>query len=873
MSPIITERIRGFVPNLPVNGSVKAVEVFLKDGNISLDFGVFEKFIPEQFWGVQRSRSEGRRAHAWFFLREWISAYDQISVEQRRDLVQTFSEIFPSWKAMAQLPDSMAYHDETTAQRVINSTYFLAQYRTEIDELAWTTLEHNVEYDIALLRSDEFYAGENNHGMFQNIALLVAHVLGFATKDDENLAIKRLVAYFDACFTGDGIHKENNPSYHVMGAHYLKLVTLYLRDAENPGQLGHLAQVLELADLYAGFCVTPSGKFPPISDTKLVENTAGQARRFFGEGYFLGAVTGGSTGKLPRDTTFIAEESGYAVFRDGWTADSKYAFFSAAYNDDYHKHSDELSVFVHANGHDILSEAGPNGYQYKDSFTRYAFSSFAHNTLLVDGEGLPRVDGKAELTALEKLGEKVVRGKTLRYEGVEWQRTVDATHWSHDGLLMMKDEIKSDTKHKYTMLWHAGQEMDVVVRGNFVEFFSHTTKEKVGELYVEGSAVSAVRHIRGQTKPHVQGFYFPSMGTNVPASVIEYDVDSQVVSLSWQFRTQNFLLNDRGITPYNRQWKTFYGEKPVRYVLDWAGEGDPDSLLLVFSAVNPINDFTFNYRASLKGFNGAVAYIIDDFGDQGSYYLANGREKAEFRSVQSAIEHIVRSVNVKMDNVYAIGSSKGGAGAIMHGVTAGVRRVFAGGPQYKIGLFTSKPHPNILKYVSGGTTDDDVEWADNAILDILKAGNRATSITLLVGRADGHYKHHAVPFADDARSLGYSVRLLSLPGTVHSELGGVFRQFVMSLCSSTQEDSVVTAHAIAANTKSQELGVVVDAEENWEVLAQLQKDNQNIGKRKRVVDGKVSWKVPEKGVYRVRLYVDRQDGAGRRGFGTAAQRV
>ncbi|MFQ8600385.1 MAG: heparinase II/III family protein [Oscillospiraceae bacterium] len=73
---------------------------------------------------------------------------------------------------------------------------------------------------------------------------------------------------------------------------------------------------------------------------------------------------------------------------------------TAAYHTKYHKHCDDLSILVHKGG-DILVEAGCNGFDYKDPMTRYSYSCFAHNTLVVDDASLPRVDGKYDCVYIE----------------------------------------------------------------------------------------------------------------------------------------------------------------------------------------------------------------------------------------------------------------------------------------------------------------------------------------------------------------------------------------------------------------------------------------------------------------------------------------
>lgn len=872
MSIEIPECIQGFVAQIPEASAVNAVNQFLSKNLIPLDIGVYEDFIPSVFWSSSRERADGRKAHSWFFLREWSSAVGALEKGTKLSLVRSLMEALPAWKLAADEQGTMAYHDETTAQRTINTCVFIRNYAEEIEELGFTELIELNSNNISLLTTAEFYGGLNNHGMFQDIAILVAYALGFASEENEDVAITRLTEYFDRCFTEDGIHTENNPTYHVMVSRSLSQVANYLRLTEKTHNPQELERLIEKADLFAAYCVLPNLEFPPISDTKLEKLSVQRARSIYGNENFVGAITSGTQGKLPTSLNYVAARSGYAVFRSGWDKNSRFAMFSAAYNANYHKHSDELSIFVYANGHSLLAEAGPNGYQYSDPFTAYAFSSFAHNTLIVDDKGLPRVDNKAHLTTMHEYSETDVEGRTLRFEGVDWKRRVNADGWASEGQLKITDHIKCDGNRNLKVLWHLGPETVPIIRGSIVEIFSKSTNVKLGELYMEGTAVDTVRAINAEQRPRVQGFSFPEMGKKVPAWVVQFEFNTKEVDVKWDFRTENFQVVDRGITPKSSLWKTFHGEKPVRYLLD-KPVGANNALLFVFSAVSKNFDFTYNYRASLADFQGTVCYIIDDFGDQGSYYLANGRNFSEFRSVQQAMAHIANEANVPLSEAYATGSSKGGAGAIMHGVTAGVKHVLAGGPQYKIGSFTKTPHPNILKYISGGNSDEDIEWADSAMRAILAEGHRDTRISVIVGKADGHHRKHAVPLSRAADELGYQMDLLPLPGTTHAELGPVFRRAVNAFGRSIVDDSGLLPHVFAVSSADKKVGLAIIAPAGALVLAQLQLNGKPIGKAARISNGVMEWEVESKGVYRARVYFEQTPGAPRVAFGTEPIRL
>ena len=831
-------------------------------------------------WSPQKPRSEARKAHGWFWLRQFYSGYSNLNADERTKVATETARMLSLWVQESKRAKSMAFHDETTAQRVINLVVFFGTFENHFTEEDATKVREVLLDDVQRLRSKDFYAGSNNHGMFQDIALLVAYNYLKLAPENEKLALGRLDRYFQSCFTSEGIHTENNPSYHLMVASYVRKVEEYLLRTGQAASADY-ETLLEKADLFAAYSLAPDLRFPPISDTNRAQLNLSRARNVFGDGYFTAAVSRGEVGDLPGPSKFVAPSSGYAICRSGWETDSDMLMFTSAYNADYHKHSDEMSVYLYANGRELLCEAGPNGYQYDDPFTKYAFSTHAHNSMAVDGEGLPRIDGKAHLTSMEDVsaGDDYfeVLGSTKRYEGVSWSRKVSAAADLSDGIVQIEDTVISEHEHEYTFSWHLGVGVAAVVRGNFVEMFDEKTDKKLGELSFQTKEVTAVSVFKGQRHPEVRGFAFPKMGSPTQVYTIQVAVQHRGASslcLNWEMRTKSFLLKDRGISPSSR-WRTFYGEKPVHYLLDGdAASARANGLAVVFSAVNPRYDFTFNYRTSLEKFSGAVMYVLDDFGDQGSYYLANNRNFAEFRSVQGAVRGVLNDLGIAEDDVTMLGSSKGGSAAIMHGVALGAAEVIVGGPQYRIGFFAKDPHPNILEYIAGGTTPADSLWLDRSFQRLLESGSRKTKIRVFVGEADGHYRHHAVPLTDRARALGYSLDLIRLPGTIHAELGPMFSNVLRTFAASSDDtQAYVLPNAATYDKQTKTYGIGVALPEGAVGLAQLQVDGKNEGALKKLIGGHAQWEVqPGTGVARARVYVETEPGASRLAFGTAPVR-
>src|SRR5699024_5971337 len=123
--------------------------------------------------------------------------------------------------------DPLAYHDEGTAIRLLFWFKYYNEFKNLMSEEQIEIFEEKIDETGNLLFQDDFYAGLNNHGMFQDMGLIAYSLFKFENFDDNiifNKAMDRLVNYFEEVFTSEGVHKEHAPSYHVLLLHSLKQI-------------------------------------------------------------------------------------------------------------------------------------------------------------------------------------------------------------------------------------------------------------------------------------------------------------------------------------------------------------------------------------------------------------------------------------------------------------------------------------------------------------------------------------------------------------------------------------------------------------------------------------------------------------------------
>src|SRR5699024_7434717 len=132
-------------------------------------------------------------------------------------------------------------------------------------------LENKIEETVSLLNSDEFYAGLNNHGMFQDMSLLAYSFYkyeDFSESETFNKALERIYIYFNEVFTSEGVHKEHAPSYHVLLLHSLKQIIASLSLADySDYRTDCLKDIFQKGEIYTINITMPDFKLPNISDS------------------------------------------------------------------------------------------------------------------------------------------------------------------------------------------------------------------------------------------------------------------------------------------------------------------------------------------------------------------------------------------------------------------------------------------------------------------------------------------------------------------------------------------------------------------------------------------------------------------------------
>ena len=496
-------------------------------------------------WSETAPRSRARFLHGFLFLSDMRALLENGDEQQVRRLSVQIVALLQEWQQrfpLGRTDHPMAYHDETTAQRLIH-VFAVLPLLAGIDHGDREWVENFLAETGELLSSDGFYAGLNNHGMFQDIGLMAFAALGTWSDPHKRVgyfekANARILGYFRACFTSEGVHVENAPNYHVLVARYVKehhdLLERIGSDDAPP-----LAELVRSATRYATHAVMPTGSYPLISDTQPTHLPA-VARNVFQDAGFLFAATRGLHGSRPQQRVIALAESGYAIYRSSWgDPEATYVLFQAAYNSGYHKHSDDNSLWISSGGHDLLTEAGPNGYDYADPLTQYAYSQFAHNTVIAGGRSTPRHDERMRDVSMDVHEVRDdgfrVTGRNGRLAGAVHERTVSIEEGESSCVRIgVHDRIRCAVSQRLQMLWNVGPGLEVRTFGN--GFDLAVDGATALSLRFSADAVVDVSLHSGETTPNYLGWRFEKIGQARPSPVVVLNFSGTDVDLHTTIR-------------------------------------------------------------------------------------------------------------------------------------------------------------------------------------------------------------------------------------------------------------------------------------------------------------------------------------------------
>lgn len=465
-----------------VTNSLTTEEVLNRDGSrLGIDIS-----IPMD-WSCKSitNRSMCYRTNYFQFLDETYRAYLEENNSEYADIIMEYIIDWVKQNPVYDKSNEWVWHDDATALRLLRMSVYYSEFKDKVSHNDRKLIEQSLAFQAELLASEEFYTHYHNHGMHQDIALIVYALLFEESEKQEqhfSIALSRTAEYLDYVYTEDGIHKEHSPDYAKDVLSDMVLIRdIFVNSA--PEFCQHINKYIDGAEPFLIQLIKPDGYWPGIGDSTSKRGIDEISLIPFSDDYYRYVITGGVEGKAPNSSA-VFQDGGYAMFRSSWDMDkdnSTWMMMTAATFSSTHKHGDDLEVLLYHKG-DLFVEGGRRNFNYSESETSWTYSGYAHNVLLVDDKPYPVNIGENGFQSIlpEALDTKIidysisddisqVTGYEHRFQDIEHKRTL--TYKKNSNQVTVADELLSDIQYKGTLQWHVASGVKVVECSDGWEFY------------------------------------------------------------------------------------------------------------------------------------------------------------------------------------------------------------------------------------------------------------------------------------------------------------------------------------------------------------------------------------------------------------------
>nr|WP_298249104.1 heparinase II/III family protein [uncultured Halomonas sp.] len=376
---------------------------------------------------LDRDRNWWWQLQALPFLNWYANSLALQSDEEKSHYLSLCLDAVHNWvnQAKQNKASPLVWHDHAAAFRVRNLTNWLAFCHSSdlplgeepcAELLASLIIEH-----LDWLQEDKHYSKHTNHGFDQAmIALTIA--LMFVSDDFETYRLRnreRLKDEVTFAFTDEGVHKENSPGYQKMMLGRLKqLRTLALLGEQEISQMGE--RYIEKAEAFLRAITLPNGYLPMIGDTR-------------------GGDEGLPYQQKEKVDMLDFSASGYVIVRGKMDSGLEFfLLFKNTHESNYHRHDDDLMIFLYVDGEVVLGDGGLGSHQESDPRRKYLRSIFSHSVPILN-RAFIRDKGKLQAPPVMRLEKKscLIKGVSKGF-GVKVTRVVDYSEISN-GKLVVED--------------------------------------------------------------------------------------------------------------------------------------------------------------------------------------------------------------------------------------------------------------------------------------------------------------------------------------------------------------------------------------------------------------------------------------------------
>lgn len=387
------------------------------------------------------------------------------------------------------------YHDHGTAIRTFHLLNFWNEFRSSAinTDPAFSQLFAKTLYEHAtLLATPSFYKPNNNHGMFQDMALTAVaetHRSFYRSSSWRSLATNRLTQQLNHSLSTDGVHLEHSPFYQI----YLYDTLARFNDWAAANRFALSSRMGDVKDMPGAltYMLKPNGTLPMFGDTPSIVHRPDAIPYVERYPHLYYAMTQGRSGAQP--STRVGKLSNqYAFFRQHWGGnagpfhDAVQVMMTAGYHSNIHKHADDLSIDLYGYGRDFIVESGRYAYTNRPE-RKVVMQAAAHNTVHVAGQNFKLTPSNLRRSQITSVGASSTQWTAAGTSGLLGQGMTHTRRlaYDRDGTVLVYDDITSPTTTSFVQRFHLGTGLNRVSSGSRHAMFKDNQNRSIHLLQLE----------------------------------------------------------------------------------------------------------------------------------------------------------------------------------------------------------------------------------------------------------------------------------------------------------------------------------------------------------------------------------------------------
>ncbi|MDQ1000308.1 hypothetical protein QFZ28_000708 [Neobacillus niacini] len=314
-----------------------------------------------------------------------------------------------------------------------------------------------------------------------------------------------------------------------------------------------------------------------------------------------------------------------------------------------------------------------------------------------------------------------------------------------------KYEFETEANSYIQLFLQAEENYKFFCRKDVIEYFLN--EKKVAEFQVESKDLESI-HLLGEKAENV----LINLFGNKINCIINSEIDEE------KFRLKTLFYPGS----HERVWNS---HRDIRYHYIEAKENLLNNqLIVIFAGMGRMFEYKYNYSKAISEINCHKLFIIDDYGARGSYYLGNNGDSLVETSVISLILNIASSNNVPLNNILAMGSSKGGFAALYYGIKYSFGKIVAAAPQTLLGNFLQNFTLDMVEDITNNREKADISFLNQKLFRLLEGKRIYPDIHLLVGSEDNHHQNHLRPLINKLQQAQVEYKYEVIEGYGHNAL-------------------------------------------------------------------------------------------------------